>query len=1231
MAATTARIYNQSLHHPMQNEFQEQIEQTEYLPVIFCRALYDYQAEDLSSLSFSKGDIIEVLTQLETGWWDGLLHGQRGWFPSNYVIPISEQEAELELRINHEEGEWGQDSQEHIGPTNDFWMPQVTMDGRVSKIFYVNTQTGESANELPSEIDSEVDGVHNGSFSKSNFQTGTSYLHRNENTTAVVPESTTAGFGLPRRTGTPEPWVKRLADDGMSYYYFNTVDSTIRWTPPSPIRTSHQGSFTFPDKRQRTDSSVTTDHISLHSDDSDQNPLWILGRAAAHAHSDSQTLPTPTLEKYTEESPDLQAAKDLQTALQERFPPIPDSLDDLAQAARAAVTDLLDAALARSNNALVKDAIKRTTDSVRNLIYASSTLIGPLSSLPSPYTSLSGYPDTNDVKPFYRKVTAAMVKLTAGIRSSFSNDVINNDLQSRFENDASELERAIATFVGEVLRRRPNGGSARHVRAVLSSEDGKAGIGLELLGAGSAGSWRGFGFIEPIAGHALTREIATAVNEHKADVERPLLQLQNAVSAGQLSEAVELGSQGIQCLITFLGFVTYINLARSLDFDSDSKDTTYSHFVLRAKELVRNLEFSLQAAFEDGATLLSVMQTAMVKRFTSNESRHWSFLTSITPSLCKNLDDACAYIAELVDIAIAQAERCTAGGIDGKIGYRDPSRFASNGETYTDDDTINDDDYDTGPKSPDDREDVRLEVALTVPRGSRFGDLKNSDSESNISHSNTLALSESLPDHLRATTPSPQPTLGEDEESEKILKKKKKIKEILGPGAPVVIVEEKPWYLQPDHGPKDLWLTPEGAVRGGTLSALIERLTPHDIFISDHSFNPTFLITFKSFTTVEELFQRLVTRFYIQAPLDLTPKEFKTWTEKKQQIIRLRVMNIFKQMITDADVLEREDMFILDRIKEFAVTVVKDAEQPTSAAQQLVNLVERTQNGSDPILKMPQVTTNQPPAPILPKSNRQLKLLDIDPLELARQLTIMESKLFAKIRPMECLNRGRDVRPSDTDDNISALIEASNKVAIWVSYAVLSKEDSRKRAAIIKQFIAVADRCRLLQNFSTMAALVAGLNSPPIRRLKRTWQQVSRQSKGTLTEAERTMDTNKNFTNYRTILKSARLPCVPFFGVYLSVLTFIQDGNKNMIQGEIINFSKREKFAEVIREIKHYQSSPYNLTVVPAIQTFIDENLSALQSGPENDDRTWNLSLEREPREREDEKMARLLQESGFL
>ena len=37
-----------------------------------------------------------------------------------------------------------------------------------------------------------------------------------------------------------------------------------------------------------------------------------------------------------------------------------------------------------------------------------------------------------------------------------------------------------------------------------------------------------------------------------------------------------------------------------------------------------------------------------------------------------------------------------------------------------------------------------------------------------------------------------------------------------------------PWYLRPIHGPKEILISPDGSVRGGTLPALVERLTMHD-------------------------------------------------------------------------------------------------------------------------------------------------------------------------------------------------------------------------------------------------------------------------------------------------------------------------------------------------------------------------------------------------------------------
>ncbi|KAI8880128.1 SH3-domain-containing protein [Backusella circina FSU 941] len=64
---------------------------------IICRvrALYAYESNDPSSLSFQANALIDVLAQLDSGWWDGWCDGRRGWFPSNYVeiLKDSQQQA----------------------------------------------------------------------------------------------------------------------------------------------------------------------------------------------------------------------------------------------------------------------------------------------------------------------------------------------------------------------------------------------------------------------------------------------------------------------------------------------------------------------------------------------------------------------------------------------------------------------------------------------------------------------------------------------------------------------------------------------------------------------------------------------------------------------------------------------------------------------------------------------------------------------------------------------------------------------------------------------------------------------------------------------------------------------------------------------------------------------------------------------------------------------------------
>jgi len=420
--------------------------------------------------------------------------------------------------------------------------------------------------------------------------------------------------------------------------------------------------------------------------------------------------------------------------------------------------------------------------------------------------------------------------------------------------------------------------------------------------------------------------------------------------------------------------------------------------------------------------------------------------------------------------------------------------------------------------------------------------------------------------------------------------------------------KDVPWFLESEE--YNLIFTNNDTIKGGTREALIQRLTHHDLL--DASFNMTFLLTFRSMFKTSDLVRQLINRFNLQPPENLAYEEYTIWVEKKSYPIKLRVVNIMKTLLQKYWIPNYNEPGLYEIWGPF-VDMLVDQKFPSSG--QLSKELKAKLLAGESATKT-SVTDDKEEKPVSAKT-KKTRLTDLDYNEFARQLTLKEFELYSQITQTECLDKSWNGKYGSLGGfpHIQKFIANSNDLTNFVSTEIVSHNDSKKRVTIIKYFVNVAEKCRSLNNFSSMTAIISALYSSPIHRLKKTWKQVSEKTMTLMNKMNDLMNSTRNFSEYREHLRFIHdKPCVPFLGVYLSDLTFTTRGNPDHLHGDnkLVNFAKRTKTVEILREISRYQSLPYNLRMNDEYQDYINYHLSNLMTIDEQ----YNRSLVLEPRVR---------------
>jgi len=410
------------------------------------------------------------------------------------------------------------------------------------------------------------------------------------------------------------------------------------------------------------------------------------------------------------------------------------------------------------------------------------------------------------------------------------------------------------------------------------------------------------------------------------------------------------------------------------------------------------------------------------------------------------------------------------------------------------------------------------------------------------------------------------------------------------------------------------WKGKTGEIKGGTAEKLVERLYTTSIAGSVSEYVDFFLLTYRSFITPKKVLEILTQTFLANRAETSEPSTEDTETTAIQQqqdkLMRLRICNFLKRWVEsyyedfDADLMVAFQGFI-DACQEDKLVVLlkKTLEKKLGGGIQAQRLF--TFDSSPPTPILPRVSSSS-----LSSSTSSFSHDDWDPIEIARQLTIIEYEMYREITPKELLSLSWQKNDREKrSPNLLKMIHRFNEVNNWVQWQIVSEPNIKKRAAAIKKMIRVTEELKKLNNFNAVFVFVSALHSASINRLRKTWEEVGKSQMKQLEEFDMLTSPNGSFMLYREELHNANPPCIPYVGVYLSDLTFIEEGNPDCLENGYINFFKRRMIAEVIKEIQQYQQTPYNLQPVPTLQKFITSHKVL------SDNDLFQRSLVSEPRD----------------
>ncbi|KAG7203406.1 hypothetical protein KM043_013474 [Ampulex compressa] len=319
----------------------------------------------------------------------------------------------------------------------------------------------------------------------------------------------------------------------------------------------------------------------------------------------------------------------------------------------------------------------------------------------------------------------------------------------------------------------------------------------------------------------------------------------------------------------------------------------------------------------------------------------------------------------------------------------------------------------------------------------------------------------------------------------------------------------------------------------------------------------------------------------------------------------MRVINVLRHWVSK----HAQDFEMDQRLKNLTIEFLEDIicspnllQAERKAASELLKLITKEEPESNKVdlkkLLMP------------PTVQSKESIETLSALEIAEQMTYLDHQIFISIASEEFLGQAwMKTDKATRAPHIILMTKRFNEVSQLVVSEIIRRSNMSARVSAIEKWAAVADISRVLHNYNGVLQICAAFTNSSVYRLKKTWEKVSKTTKQTIERLQNIVSSDGRFRNLRDALRRCDPPCIPYLGLYLTDLSFIEEGTPNFTEDGLLNFSKMRMIAHVIGEIRHFQQRPYKIELITKATNYLLDTSLLL-----NEKDLYRMSLEIEPR-----------------